>query len=138
MIVVDTNIVAYLYLSGDHSHQAELLLSSDSDWNVPVLWKSEFRSVLSRYLRKDVLSVEEVLFIIHQAEELLANNVFEVSSSQVMKLVSSSNCSAYDCEFVALAQYLGCALVTADKKIIREFPNTAVSLGEMLDSYATY
>ncbi len=132
MIVVDTNIIAYLYLSGDHSHQVELLLSSDSDWNAPVLWKSEFRSVLSRYLHKDIFSVEEALLIIQQAEELLANNVFEVSSSHVMKLVNSSSCSSYDCEFVALAQYLGCALVTADKKIIREFPKTAVSLGDYL------
>jgi predicted nucleic acid-binding protein len=135
MIVVDTNVIAYLYLTGDQSDQAELLLESDPDWNVPVLWKSEIRSVLSRYLRKNILSVEEVLFIIRQAEELLANNVFEVSSAQVMKLVNSSNCSSYDCEFVALAQYLSCALVTADKKIIREFPDTAVSLGAMLDSY---
>ena len=132
MIVVDTNIIAYLYLSGDHSHQAELLLSSDSDWNAPVLWKSEFRSVLSRYLRREIFSVEEALLIIQQAEELLANNVFEVSSSHVMRLVSSSNCSSYDCEFVALAQYLGCVLVTADKKIIREFPDTAVSLADYL------
>jgi predicted nucleic acid-binding protein len=130
MIVVDTNIIAYLYLTSDHSHQAELLLSFDSDWNAPVLWKSEFRSVLSQYLRKNILSLDEVLFIIQQAEELLANNVFEVSSSHVMKLVKSSNCSSYDCEFVVLAQYLGCALVTADKKITREFPQTAVSLGD--------
>lgn len=130
MIVVDTNIIAYLYLTGDHSHQAELLLASDPDWNAPVLWKSEIRSVLSRYLRKNIFSVEDVLFIIQQAEELLANNVFEVSSAQVMKLVNSSNCSSYDCEFVALAQYLDCALVTADKKIIREFPKTAVSPGD--------
>ena len=70
--------------------------------------------------------------IIQQAEELLANNVFEVSSLHVMRLVSSSNCSSYDCEFVALAQYLGCALVTADKKITREFPDTAVSLADYL------
>ena len=109
---------------------AELLLSSDSDWNAPVLWKSEIRSVLGRYLRKNIFSVEEVLLIIQQAEELLADNVFEVSFSHVMKLVNSSNCSSYDCEFVALAQYLGCAFVTADKKIIREFPETVVSLGD--------
>ena len=130
MIVVDTNIIAYLYLTSDHAEKAEVLLSTDPDWNAPVLWKSEFRSVLSLYLRKNIFSVEEALFIIQQAEELLANNVFEVSSSHVMKLVNSSNCSSYDCEFVALAQYLGCALITADKKIIREFPETAVSLGD--------
>jgi predicted nucleic acid-binding protein len=34
----------------------------------------------------------------------------------------------YDCEFVALAQHLDVPLVTADKKILREFPVIAKSL----------
>jgi predicted nucleic acid-binding protein len=38
MIVVDTNIIAYLYISGEQSLQAEQLLSYDSDWNAPALW----------------------------------------------------------------------------------------------------
>ena len=84
-------------------------------------------------MRKNIFSLDEILFIIQQADELLANNVLEVSSSHVMKLVNSSNCSSYDCEFVALAQYLGCVLVTADKKTFREFPDTAVFLGDYLN-----
>jgi hypothetical protein len=37
MIVVDTNIVCHLYLTGEHSLQAERLLTLDSDWNAPIL-----------------------------------------------------------------------------------------------------
>ena len=131
MIVVDTNIISYLYLAGDHSQQVELLLSTDPVWNAPVLWRSEFRSVLSQYLQKNILSIDEVLLIIQQAEKLLSGNEFEVSSSQVMHLVKSSRCSSYDCEFIALAKYLDLPLITADKTILKEFPDTAVSL----DSY---
>jgi predicted nucleic acid-binding protein len=58
----------------------------------------------------------------------LIDNEYEVPSAQVMQLVDSSECSAYDCEFVALAQHLGVPLVTADKKILREFPAIAKSL----------
>lgn len=36
MIVVDTNIIAYLYISGEKSLQAEQLLSFDSLWNAPL------------------------------------------------------------------------------------------------------
>lgn len=54
-------------------------------------------------------------------------NEFEVNSTQVMSLVSNSSCSAYDCEFVALADDLNVPLVTFDKKIIREFSNIAIS-----------
>ena len=49
-----------------------------------------------------------------------------------MQLDTSSTCSAYDCEFVALARQLSVKLVTQDKKLLREFPDTAVSLDEFL------
>jgi len=45
-----------------------------------------------------------------------------------LSLVSSSHCSPYDCEFVALAQQLGVPVVTSDSQILSEFPATAVSL----------
>ncbi len=131
MIVVDTNIISYFYISGERSNQAEQLLIADPHWNAPTLWRSEFRNVLSQYLRKEILTFDEILLIIQQAEKLLTDNEFEIPSAQIMQLVNSSNCSAYDCEFVALAQYLNVPLITADKKILREFPNIA----KPLDAY---
>ncbi len=128
MIVVDTNIIAYLYISGEKSPQAEQLLSFDSLWNAPILWRSEFRSVLSLYLRKGILNLDEILIMIQQAEKLLDDNEYKISSAHIMQLVNSSSCSAYDCEFVALAQYLDLPLITADKKILSEFPTVAKSL----------
>ncbi len=46
MIVVDTNILAYLFLPGEFSESAGNLLLEDSEWAAPVLWKSEFRNIL--------------------------------------------------------------------------------------------
>ena len=129
MIVVDTNVISYLYLSGARSEQAERLLSIDPHWCAPVLWRSEFRSVLSHYLRKNLLTFDEVLLILEQAEDLLSENEYEVPSAHVMKMVNSSTCSSYDCEFVALASFLGISLITADKKLLREFPEIAKPLG---------
>ena len=128
MVVVDTNIISYLYLAGERSQQVERLLAVDSHWSAPVLWRSEFSSVLGRYLRGNYLSLDEVLHIIEQAELLLGENEYEVPSAHIMLLVNSSDCSAYDCEFVALAQYLEVPLMTADKKILREFPAIAKSI----------
>jgi len=130
MIVVDTNIVSYLYLSGERSHQSERLLSLDPHWCAPVLWRSEFRNVLSLYLRKGLLTLDDVLLILKQAEELLGDDEYEVPSADVMQMVSESNCSAYDCEFVALAKYLDVPFVTADKKLLKQFPGIARSLDE--------
>lgn len=132
MIVVDTNIIAYFYLTGEHSRQVEDLLSRDPDWVAPMLWRSEFRNVLAHYLRKKLLSYDDAMLILKQAETLMAGNEYEVSSSQVMHLVNSSCCSAYDCEFIALARHINVSLITSDKKILREFPDTAQTVESFL------
>ena len=132
MIVVDTNIISYLYITGDRSEQSEDLLSFDSNWVAPILWRSEFRNVLSLYLRKNLLNLDEILLIIQQAEKLLNDHEYEVPSVNIMQLVKNSQCSAYDCEFVALAQYLDVSFITADKKILREFPDRAISINSFL------
>ena len=131
MIVVDTNIIAYLYISGDRSQQSEDLLAFDPDWVAPILWRSEFRNILALYLRRKVLNINEILLIIQQAEMLLTDHEYDISSAHIMRLVQNNQCSAYDCEFVALAEYLDIPLITADRKILREFPEVS----ESLDSY---
>ena len=44
----------------------------------------------------------------------------------------SHGCSAYDCEFVALALDLKVPLVTSDKKVLKAFKGTAIALHEFL------
>lgn len=133
MIVVDTNIIAYLYLSGKRSRQAEELLSREPNWVAPILWRSEFRNILAHYLRKKLLNLDDIMLILQEAEILMTGSEYEIASTQVMQLVNNSNCSAYDCEFVALAQYLNVPLITADKKILKEFPDIAQSVDSFID-----
>ena len=66
------------------------------------------------------------------AESLLAGNEHIVDSAPVLAMAYSSGCAAYDCEFVYLAQLLGVPLVTADRKILREFPQVAISPAEFI------
>jgi predicted nucleic acid-binding protein len=51
-----------------------------------------------------------------------------VNSLDVLRLVQQSKCSAYDCEFVALARSLNVPLITMDKQILKDFPTTAKPL----------
>lgn len=132
MIVVDTSVIAYLYLTSERSVQAEQVFLRDPAWAVPILWRSEFCSVLTGYVRKGHLLLEDAINIMHQAELLVRDNEHLVASENVLQLASTSPCSAYDCEFVALAAELGAPLVTADRLIIRSFPGLSVSL----DAYA--
>jgi predicted nucleic acid-binding protein len=48
-----------------------------------------------------------------------------VDSGLVLDCIEHSALSAYDCEFVALAQQLQITLVTADRAIVKAFPMIA-------------
>lgn len=132
MIVVDTNIIAYLYLESGRSSQVEQVLEKDAQWAAPLLWRSELRNVLALYLRKNLLSLDDAQQIMREAMMLMKGREYEVVSFQVLEFAASSSCSAYDCEFVTLAEDLGTALVTVDKKILKEFPEIAVSLDKYI------
>lgn len=127
MIVADTNIIAYLFIAGEHTPQVKKVLRKDSEWIAPLLWRSELRSVLTLYLRKGLILIPDALQLMEEAETLMRDGEYEVTSTQVLNLVAGSRCSAYDCEFVALAQELGVPLVTSDSRILSEFPSTAIS-----------
>lgn len=132
MIVVDTNVIAYLYLSSDRAVRAEQALLRDSEWAAPLLWRSEMRSVLSLYIRRQRLTLAEAQQVMAEATRLMRDREYAVPSEQVLTLIASSACSAYDCEFVALATDLHVRLVTTDPQILGEYPDVAVSL----DDYA--
>ena len=130
MIVVDTNILAYLYLPTEFTAPVEALLEHDPDWVAPVLWRSEFRSILAGYMRRKTLTFEQARALQLEAESLMAGNEHEVDSQQVLELVRDSDCSAYDCEFAALAIRLGATLITMDRKLLKAFPKCTASLLE--------
>ena len=128
MIVVDTNVLAYLYLPGAFTAAAEALLERDPDWAAPILWRSEFRNILAGYVRRKDISFEQAISLQMEAESLLAGCEHEVESRSVLEFVRDSDCSAYDCEFIALATKLDIKLFTMDKKLLRSFPNRAQPL----------
>ena len=107
MIVVDSNVIAYLYLPGDFTAKAEKLLERDPDWAAPLLWRSELRNILALYMRKKLLEFSDAYRIQREAEALLADHEYDVDSFEVLTLARDSGCSAYDCEFIALARQLG-------------------------------
>ena len=128
MIVVDTNVLAYLYLTTEFTTHAEALLEHDPEWVAPVLWRSEFRSILAGYLRRKTLAFDDARALQAEAESLLAGNEHEVDSQRVLEFVRDTDCSAYDCEFAALALRLDVKLVTMEARLLRAFPKFAVPL----------
>ena len=128
MIVVDSNVLAYLYLPGEYTADAEALLLRDAEWAAPVLWRSELRNILAGCMRRKSLTFDQACSLQSEAERLLMGLEFEVDSSAVLELVRGSDCSAYDCEFIALAIKLDTKLATMDKKLLRAFPKRTLAL----------
>ncbi|MBN1536531.1 MAG: type II toxin-antitoxin system VapC family toxin [Anaerolineales bacterium] len=132
MIVVDTNLIAGLFLSSALSEQAENVFSTDSDWVTPLIWRSEFQSVLGFFLRENLISLEAASQIMSEAAQFLQGKEYEVNAFRVLELLSCSNCSAYDCEFVSLSHDLGIRLVTNNQRILEQFPRTTISVERFL------
>jgi predicted nucleic acid-binding protein len=128
VIVIDTNVLAYLYLPCEYTAAAEALLQRDPDWAAPALWRSELRNVLLGCVRREQLTLPQATAIQAEAEDLMRGAEYEVDSQSVLDLAASSDCSAYDCEFVSLARALGVQLVTQDRQVLQAFPGTAIAL----------
>lgn len=47
MIVVDTNVIAYLMINGEFTDRAKKVFMKDPEWVAPVLWKYEFLNILA-------------------------------------------------------------------------------------------
>ena len=128
MIVVDTNVIAYLALPSPYTAAAEDLLKQDPEWIAPLLWRSELRNVLALAMRKAIVPLETAIAIQSEMEDLMHGAEYQISSLDVLTLARQGKCSAYDCEFVALAQSFQCPMITMDSKLQKAFPETAILL----------
>lgn len=127
MIVADCTLLAHLFIQNEHTGAAEAVLRRDPAWTVPPLWRSEMRSVLHKYLLAGLVELPAAVAVMDEAESVLAGGEREVPSADVLALVASTRCSAYDAEYVALATTLGVALVTSDRAMLERFADIAVS-----------
>ncbi len=132
MIAADCTLIAQFFLTTPETELARQIAVMDADWLVPPLWRSELRSVLRKYLLRKDLSVDQCVQIMLVADAMLANSETAVSSADVMALVATTGCSAYDAEYVSLARSFAIPLITADKRLRERFPGIAVSAAEFL------
>jgi predicted nucleic acid-binding protein len=128
VIVVDNSVLVYFWLPGDFAELAEAAKDRDGSWAAPILWRAEFRNVLAGYLRRKHLTEAEANTAYLNAQKDIGAQEFTVPTERIIKLVLASDCTAYDCEYAALAQDLDVPLVTTNKQILHAFPKNAVAL----------
>ncbi len=128
MIVVDTNVIAYLWLPGARTAAAERLVKKDSDWNAPLLWRSEFRNVLAGCLRRGR----------PQAGDGAPDHEWDRGADARPGVLRPLRAGACPRRRVGLLRVrlrvrrsrpeFGVALVTSDEKLLKTFPSVARSL----------
>ncbi len=133
MIVVDSNVICYYSIPGSKTALADRLRSQDSQWCVPPLWRSEFRNVLLGQIRGGAMDLSFALELVALTEAMLRESEFAVDSRAILERAVESGCTAYDCEYVALAEDLDVRLVTGDKQILAAFPDRAMPLEDYVD-----
>src|SRR5690554_3399295 len=104
MIVVDTDVIAAFWIKSARTPDALKARRKDPHWIAPVLWRSEFRSVLRQYVVAGHMSYADAVWMADKAEGTMRGNEYTVQTASVLKLVERTSHSSYDCEFVALAE----------------------------------
>lgn len=134
MIVADANLLAYLVVAGEHTAEAESVFDLDTEWLAPPLWRSELRSVLRQHMSRGHLTAAKATAAFERADVVIGGLEREPDVRTVFELAERSKCTTYDCEYVALAAALGLVVVTADRALIKAFPDLALSPKAFLQS----
>lgn len=132
MIVVDAMVIVASILTGDATSSATAWRVRDPHWIAPPLWRSEVRNVLVRLSRSQGVAMDRAVEAMTFAERSMVNGTFDVASDHVLCLAIASGCTAYDCEYVALAEARRVKLLTADRQVLAAFPGIAVPFGDIV------
>lgn len=133
MVVVDTNIVAYLLIEGDRTRQAQALYARDPEWRSESFLLVEFSNVLATWVRTGGLDSGQAQSLMAQAEQRVRGLV-NLPHAGALRVAHEFGVSAYDARFLAAARSLGGKLVTEDAKLRAAAPALTQSLNEALDA----
>ncbi len=100
-------------------------MDSEPDWCAPRLWLDEFLNVLTTYERNNLIATEDAYQLLEDAIELMDGRSYEISPERVLAVARRTGCSAYDSQYVALAEDMGSMLYTCDKGILNKCPDIA-------------
>jgi len=132
MLLVDTNIIAPLYVRSAGSRAAAKLFARDAVWRTEPLALIELSNVLIAYERARYITAATARDCLNRAAAFLQPHLFRVSHQAALDAALRYRTTAYDARFLALARQLGVRLVTEDAKLRAAAPALTQSLAEAL------
>jgi predicted nucleic acid-binding protein len=132
MVLVDTNILAYLLIEDERTAGARALLDLDPDWHSDSFVIVELLNVLVTNMRVRRMSLRHAMIVLEQAQSVMTGGLHAAGHADTLALVARFKVSAYDARFLALAGDLGVRLVTEDIKLRNAAPRLTQSLADAL------
>ena len=129
VVLVDTNILAYLMIEGDRTAAARKLFERDSDWCSEAFAMVEFSNILTTYIRTKALTQAQGVRLLTEAQTLMST-LHNIANMQALETATEYEISAYDARFISLAKHLKQRLVTEDIKLRAAVPSWTISLAE--------
>ena len=132
MLLVDTNIIAPLYVRSARTDAVEELFARDAVWRTEPLALIELNNVLITYARSRYITAATARDCLNRAAAFLQPQLFRVSHQAALEAALDYRVTAYDARFLALADQLGSRLVTEDARLRAAAPALTQSLAEVL------
>jgi len=132
VLIIDTNVIAYLLIEGDYTADARLLHRRDDDWRSEAFIMVEFTNVLTASIaarRMDLVLAQKFLA---DATSILQGKLASIPHDSMLSLAVQYRVTAYDARFLALADKLRSRLVTEDARLRAAAPALTQSLAEVL------
>ena len=125
MIVADASVLIALVVQ-DHPGAAGVqdVFSHDHEWAAPALWRSEVASGILKYVRADLLDLDQVGPAFDVLEEIVGTAALR-PSPRTVRAAFEAEISAYDAQYVQLARAIGTPLVTLDARLANKLPEIA-------------
>jgi predicted nucleic acid-binding protein len=130
MIVVDANIIIYWATDAPEADQVARLREHDADWRTAPLWRQEFTSAMLKLMRARQMDLKRANQAIDRAEDWATPRELTVSQTDALHVALRDGISAYDAQYVALAEALGTRCATADKSLSRKCPHSTMLLSD--------
>ena len=135
MLLVDTNIIAPLYVRSARSEAVAELFAHDPVWRTEPLALIELSNVLITYERARYITAARARGCLNRATAFLQPHLFRVSHQAALDIALHYGTTAYDARFLALAHQLRMRLVTEDAKLRALAPPLTQSLTEAVANF---
>ena len=132
MLLVDTNVVAYLLIEGDYTEAAQELHTRDSDWRSEAFLLVEFTNVLVSSIARKRMTLSMAEDFLVKVCSLFDGKLGRIPHASVLAIATRHRVSAYDARFLSLADQLGSRLITEDARLRAAAPALTQSLAEAL------